>query len=105
MGEGMKSALELAMERARKLQGGEDEGRLSDAQKQRIAELRKEYEAKIAEKEIMLASNLQKMRRRTPPEEIPTKAQELQREFQEAKAALQREKEEKIAAARRGEGG
>lgn len=103
MGEEMKSALELALERAKKMEGADVDAPLSEAQKTRLAELRSEYEAKIAEKEIMLKSNLQKLSQRTPPQEIPLKAQQLQQEFQDEKAALEVEKEEKVAAVRRGE--
>jgi hypothetical protein len=56
---------------------GEDEVSLSDDQKRRIAEIKKEYEAKAAEKKILLAGG----------EELTA---ELQRVFQE--------KEEKIKA-------
>jgi methenyltetrahydromethanopterin cyclohydrolase len=52
MGE-LKSAWELAMEKTKKM-GGEDAVTLTADQKQEIAEIRKKYEAKIAEAEIII---------------------------------------------------
>jgi hypothetical protein len=53
MGSGLKSALELAMEKASKM-GGDDIPSLSPDQKREIAEIRKVYEAKFAEVEILV---------------------------------------------------
>ena len=52
MGE-LKSAWELALEKTKKM-GGEDAVTLTADQKQEIAEIRKKYEAKIAEAEIII---------------------------------------------------
>ncbi len=54
MTDGLKSTLDVAMERMKNMVG-EDESKLTDAQKKRIAEVRKEHEAKTAEKKILLA--------------------------------------------------
>ena len=56
MSDDLKSTLDLAMEKAGKMMGEEIPG-LNDDQKRRIAETRKEYEAKIAEKKILLAGS------------------------------------------------
>ena len=56
MSDDLKSTLDLAMEKADKMMGEETPG-LNDDQKRRIAETRKEYEAKIAEKKILLAGS------------------------------------------------
>ena len=56
----MKSAVELAMEKAGKL-ADSGRGPLTDDQKARIAELRKKAEAKIAESQIMLADKIAKL--------------------------------------------
>ena len=53
MGE-LKSALEIAMEKSKKMGGDEEIVRLSSQQKNEIAEIRKVYEAKIAEVEILI---------------------------------------------------
>jgi len=49
----LKSALEIAMEKAEKM-GGEEGVSLSVNQKSQIAEIRKIYSAKIAEVEILI---------------------------------------------------
>ena len=76
MSSGLKSSLDVAMDRMKKIVG-DDEPSLSENQKARIAELRKEYAAKVAEKKILLAGS----------EELTV---ELKR--------LEEEKEEKIKA-------
>jgi hypothetical protein len=96
----MKSAIELAMEKLGKLQGADASTPLTDAKKQEISDLRKQYEAKIAEKEIMLQAELRRLVQRHPPQEAAATARELQEKFQEAKKTLQQELEEKIAAVR-----
>jgi hypothetical protein len=59
-----KSAYELAMERLRKKdqEAGIEERALSEEQKARIAEIRRFYEAKLAEAEILHRSSLRKAR-------------------------------------------
>ncbi len=53
---GIKSSYEAALEKMKKM-GMEDSGPcLTDEQKQHVAEIRSEYEAKIAEKKILLAN-------------------------------------------------
>ena len=49
----LKSAWELAMEKTKKV-GGEDAVTLTADEKQEISEIRKNYEAKIAEAEILI---------------------------------------------------
>lgn len=50
----LKSALEIAMEKSKKMGGDEEIVRLSSQQKNEIAEIRKVYVAKIAEVEILI---------------------------------------------------
>lgn len=76
MSDKLKSTLDVAMGRMKQMLG-EEEKKLSDDQKSRISVVRQEYEAKVAEKKILLAG-----------------AEELSIELQE----LNRKKEEKIKA-------
>jgi hypothetical protein len=94
---GMKSAVELAMEKLGKRHAQDDTTPLSDKQRQEIGDMRKQYEAKIAEKEIMLQADIRRLVQRHPPHEAAAAAKELQEKFQEARKALQQELEEKIA--------
>jgi Spy/CpxP family protein refolding chaperone len=96
----MKSAIELAMEKLGKLQSEDSPATLSDEQRKQIHDLRTQYDAKIAEKEIMMQSELRKLIQNRPPQEAAMAAHGLQEQFQEAKKSLQREMEEKIAAIR-----
>lgn len=97
----MKSALELAMEKLNAKATTDDTiATLSDAQRQTIGELRKQYDAKIAEKDIMLQADIRQLMQRRPPQEAMAGAQELREKFQQTKKALQEEMEAKIAAVR-----
>lgn len=97
---GMKSALELAMEKLNARTSEESTVALTDAQRQEISDLRKQYEAKMAEKEIMMQSEIRQLIQRRPPQEAMAAAQELREKLQHTKKALQEELEAKIAAAR-----
>jgi MoxR-like ATPase len=98
---GMKSALELAMEKINAQKAQEETVvSLTDAQRQEISDLRKQYDAKIAEKEIMLQADIRQLIQRRPPQEAMAAAQELREQFQLTKKALQEEMEAKIAAVR-----
>jgi len=97
---GMKSALELAMEKLNARKSEESTVALTDAQRQEISDLRKQYNAKIAEKEIMMQSEIRQLIQRRPPQEAMAAAQELREKFQQTKKALQEELEAKITAVR-----
>ena len=56
MSSGLKSSLDIAMDRMKRIVG-DDEPSLTENQKARIADLRNEYEAKVAEKKILLAGS------------------------------------------------
>jgi hypothetical protein len=59
--EPLKSSYELAMERLRakdREEGVEEDAPLTDAQKERIAEIRRDAKAKLAEMEILHRKNL-----------------------------------------------
>ncbi len=99
----MKSAVELALEKLGKLNQDSSSESLTDEQRQRIVDLRKQYDAKIAEKEIMMQSEIRQMMQRHHPQEAAVAAQGLQEQFQETKRALQQELEDKIAAIRAGQ--
>src|SRR5919201_1218527 len=97
---GMKSALELAMEKLNARKPEESTVALTDAQRQEISDLRKQFEAKIAEKDIILQAEMRQLAQRRPPQEAMAAAHELREQFQHAKKALQEELEAKIAAVR-----
>lgn len=96
----MKSALELAMQKINARQEQAPVASLTEAQRQEIGDLRKQYEAKIAEKEIMMQAEIRRLVRNRPPQEAAAKVQELQAQFQESKKGLQEELEAKVSALR-----
>ena len=96
----MKSALELAMQKINARQDRAPVASLTEAQRSEIGELRKQYEAKIAEKEIMMQAEIGRLVRNRPPQEAAARIQEIQAQFQESKKALQEELEAKVSALR-----
>jgi hypothetical protein len=90
-----KSAYELAMERLRRKdrEEGVVERPLTDEQKAEMAEVRKVYEAKVAEREILHRDAMGKAR---SAEELATLAEELARDLDR----FARDRDRKIAAIR-----
>jgi DNA-binding transcriptional regulator YbjK len=105
MAEGMKSALELALERTEHVRKAiQEEGlALTDAQRDQLAELEREYSAKIAEKDVMLQTELRTLYTRYPPAEAHALAEELRQRFLDDKRKLMEEKEAKAARIRQAE--
>jgi hypothetical protein len=99
MAEGMKSALELALERTEHVRKTiQEEGlTLTEAQREQLAELEREYSAKIAEKDVMLQSELRAVYMRYPPAEAHALAEEFRQKFVDDKRKLMDEKEAKAA--------
>ena len=93
-----KSALELAMARLRKkdAESGESIRELSPAQKEEIAEIRRVYDAKLAEVDIM------KKPRLPPglPEELREQVDLLNEQYMRERDILSAEREGKIEAIR-----
>jgi len=82
MSDDLKSTIDVAMEKTNQMIGKETAG-LTDEQKRRIAEIRREYEAKGAEKKILLAGS----------EELAAELQKLNRKKEEKIEAIYREAE------------
>jgi hypothetical protein len=99
MAEGMKSALELALERTDHVRKAiRDEGlTLTDTQREQLAELDREYSAKIAEKDVMLQAEMRKLYMHYPPAEVGAVIEQLRERFVDDKRKLMEEKEEKAA--------
>jgi len=98
---GLKSAWELSLERSEKLVPElKNKKKITKKQKAKISDIRKEYKAKIADKDVMLQDKLRKLHDRIPPDEIQHVMEELQREFAEEKKAFEEEMEKEIEFAR-----
>lgn len=99
----MKSALERAMEKSDAMIGGEANNvKLSDEQKAAIEQLRKLYESKWAEQEIMLKEKIAKLAREADPQTMAEHQGQFQREMLQLRDRLFAERDEKIAAIRSG---
>ena len=98
---GLKSAWELSLERSEKLVPElKNKKKITSRQKEKISEIRKEYQAKIADKDIMMQDSVTKLQGRIPPEEIKYAMEELQNGFAEEKNALEKKMEEEIESVR-----
>ncbi|MFP6641977.1 MAG: hypothetical protein VCF24_00225 [Candidatus Latescibacterota bacterium] len=95
----MKSALELAMEKANEAVGGEEGIKLTDEQKVEIDEVRKLYEAKWAEQEISLKGQLAKAAG-ADPQALAEAQSQVQREMNKIRDQLFAERDAKIEAIR-----
>jgi hypothetical protein len=91
-----KSAYELAMERLRKQdrEAGVEERRLTEDQRAAIADIKKVYEARLAEREILHKSKLA----RTPD---PEAREALETEYRRDRERIVAERDRKLEEARR----
>jgi hypothetical protein len=99
MAEGMKSALELALERTDHVRkASRDEGlALTDAQREQLAEIEREYNAKIAEKDVMLQTEMRQLLMHYPPAEVVPVIAQLRDKFIDEKRKLTEERNEEAA--------
>jgi hypothetical protein len=72
--------------------------KLTAKQKERIAEIRREFKAKIADKDITLQHKLNSLAERTPPEQLEMESEKLKQEFAEEKEQLEKEMETQVEA-------
>jgi hypothetical protein len=94
MGEKLKSAVELAMERLSQGEQG-PAAALTEEQKQQIAELRNRTAAKLAEQEILHKAELAKLAA-LPPAEALERRLKAQQGFVDERARLERDRDSKI---------
>ncbi len=98
---GLKSAWERSLERSNKMVPElKKQKKLTKKQKEEIAEVRREYRARIADKDVTLQDKINKLGDRIPPEEISAALDEMKQKFAEEKKALEDEMESKIESVR-----
>ncbi len=100
---GLKSAWELSMEKADKM-NPESGKKLSDQQKRQIGDIRKEVQAQIADKDIALQHKLKTLSDRLPPERATVETEELKKKFIEEKRVLEKEMEDRVEAVHKQKG-
>ena len=98
---GLKSAWELSLERSDDLVPElKSKKKLTKKQKEQIAEIRKEYAAKTADRDITMQDKVRKLPDRVPPEEIAEAKINLENQFRDEKASLAKEMEKEIESIR-----
>ncbi len=93
----MKSALEIAME---KTAGAQQGGKLTDEQRSAIGDLEKEYQAKVAEQEIMIESKIKALAAQATGPEFQQQVHALREQLVQERERLEEEKQAKIQAVR-----
>lgn len=94
---GLKSAWELSLEKSDSIVPElKSKKKLTAKQKEQIAEIRREYKAQIADRDVMLQDKLGKLHHRTPPEEIESVTAVLKQEYLKETQALEEEMEKKV---------
>ena len=98
---GLKSAWELSLERSDDLVPElKSKKKLTKKQKEQIAEIRKEYAAKTADRDVTMQDKVRKLPDRVPPEEISEAKITLETQFRDEKASLAKEMEKEIESIR-----
>ena len=98
---GLKSAWELSLERSEKLVPElKNKKEITKKQKEMISDVRVQYKAKIADKDVMFQDKLRKLHDRYPPEEVKQVAEELHKEFAKDKTVLEEQMEKEIESIR-----
>ena len=104
MADKLKSSFELAMERLRQKDSerGEKQISLGKKEKDQIAEVRRVYQAKLAEREIAWQSERRKLAAAAAadPEAAETALRTVEEAFRRDREKLERERDSKIEAVR-----
>ena len=102
---GLKSAWELSLERSDDLVPElKSKKKLTKKQKEQIAEVRRNYKAQIADRDVTMQDKVRKLSDRVPPEEIADARQQLEARFREEKQSLEEEIEKEIESIRNSRG-
>ena len=98
---GLKSSWELSLERSEDLVPElKSQKKLTKKQKEEIAEIRKDYTAQIADRDVTMQDKVRKLSGRVPPEEIAESKRLLETQFREEKQSLEEEMEKEIESIR-----
>jgi len=100
----MKSALELAMERA-DAAIGDEKIELTPEQVKQIDEIKKTYEAKWAEQEIAFQAKMEQLSLETDPRRVAEQRAQLQAGISRMREKIYAERDAKIEAVRKGKTG
>ena len=94
---GLKNAWEIGLEKSNEMNPEmKSQKKLTAKQKKDIAEIRKNYEVCVADKEVTLEHKLNKLADRTPPENFDLESEKLKEEFVCDKRKLEKEMNDKV---------
>ena len=98
---GLKSSWELSLERSDDLVPElKSKKKLTKQQKDQIAEIRKDFVAQIADRDVTMQDKVRKLSDRVPPEEVAEAKVKLEAQFRDDKQSLEEEMEKEIESIR-----
>ena len=98
---GLKSSWELSLERSEDLVPElKSKKKLTKKKKDQIAEIRIDFTAKIADRDVTMQDKVRKLSERVPPEEVAGAKMKLEAQFRDDKQSLEEEMEKEIESIR-----
>jgi hypothetical protein len=98
---GLKSSWELSLERSDDLVPElKSKKKLTKKQKDQIAEIRIDFTAQIADRDVTMQDKVRKLSDRVPPEEVADAKMKLEAQFRDDKQSLEEEMEKEIESIR-----
>jgi hypothetical protein len=98
---GLKSSWELSLERSDDLVPElKSKKKMTKKQKDKIAEIRKDFAAQIADRDVTMQDKVRKLSDRVPPEEVADAKMKLEVQFRDDKQSLEEEMEKEIESIR-----
>ena len=98
---GLKSSWELSLERSEDLVPElKSKKKLTKKKKNQIAEIRIDFTAQIADRDVTMQDKVRKLSDRVPPEEVAEAKMKLEVQFRDDKQSLEEEMEKEIESIR-----
>jgi hypothetical protein len=98
---GLKSSWELSLERSEDLVPElKSKKKLTKKKKDQIAEIRIDFTAQIADRDVTMQDKVRKLSDRVPPEEVADAKMKLEAQFRDDKQFLEEEMEKEIESIR-----
>ena len=98
---GLKSSWELSLERSEDLVPElKSKKKLTKKKKDQIAEIRIDFTAQIADRDVTMQDKVRKLSERVPPEEVADAKMKLEAQFRDEKQSLEEEMEKEIESIR-----
>lgn len=97
-GGGMKSALEIALERTKNISAGEDPNALTDEQKQQLREINLRFDEQIAKLELDFTQRIRSMVENYGEAEVRDHLAQFQNELRSERARINTDRQAEIQA-------